>query len=69
MNSMKWGKFKSVSPCCNATMRKHYDEHGLETFWCMKCGKHIPWLKLIITDGTTQKSIEEAIRDTNLDGE
>jgi len=63
------GKFKSTSPCCNAPMRKHYDEHGLDTFWCMECGKHVPWLKLILTDGIEEKSIEEAIRDTSLEDE
>lgn len=66
---MKLGKFKWMSPCCNATMRKHYDEHGLETFWCMKCGKHVPWLKIVLTDGIEGKSIEESMRDTNLERE
>lgn len=63
------GKFKSTSPCCNAPMRKHYDEHGLDTFWCMKCGKFVPWLKIVLTDGIEEKSIEESIRDANLKSE
>lgn len=66
---MKWGKFKWISPCCNAPMRKHYDDHGLETFWCMKCGKYVPWLKIIVTDGAEGKSMEESIRDSVLEGE
>ncbi len=50
-------------------MRKHYDDHGLETFWCMKCGKYVPWLKIIVTDGAEGKSMEESIRDSVLEGE
>jgi hypothetical protein len=66
---MKWGKFKWTSPCCAASMRKHYDDHGLETFWCMKCGKYVPWLKVILTDGTEGKSMEEINKKYNSENE
>lgn len=48
---MKLGKFKWTSPCCSATMRKDYDRDGLENFYCMKCGKYVPWMKIILTEG------------------
>ena len=66
---MKWGKFKWTSPCCGATMRKDYDRDGLENFYCMKCGKYVPWLKIILTDGIEGKSMEESMRDSNSGGE